>query len=124
MSAILVNDFLTAYDNKYDEVKMSISYVESIQEKITNKVNMTDIIGSIIVTDGIISSIKTEIVQESPSEIYCLERVSLKKGGAKWIGILVYNSENNGVMLQVMTTDKDATIESMKKEVINSFCHV
>ena len=123
MTQILVKDYLMALDKKYDEVSISIDYVDTLCE-MTNKTNISDAFGSIIITDGIITSIKTDIVTDDNDGIYCLEKINLKKGGARWIGILVYDLNKNSVRISFITTDKELNTDSIQEQYINSFCRV
>jgi hypothetical protein len=123
MTQILVKDYLMALDKKYDEVSISINYVDTLCE-MTNKTNISDAIGSIIITDATITSIKTEIITDENDGIYSLEKINLKKGGAKWIGILVYDLDKNSVRISFITIDKDLDTNSIQEEYISSFCRV
>ena len=122
MTQILVKDYLMALDAKYDEVSISVDYVDTLTE-MTNKTNISDAIGSIIITDGTITSIKTDIVSDE-NGIYSLEKINLKKGGAKWIGILIYDLDKNSIRINFISADKELDTTSIQEQYINSFCRV
>lgn len=126
MIKLVVRDYLMSVKalNKGIEIGYTIDKVNSISE-IRFETYFSDLKGKVLISDGIVTSIRNEIIRKD-NTVCTIEKINFKKGGARWIGIISREKCDGKEIVKVviLTTEDDLTPESFNEELIASFCRI
>lgn len=122
MENIIVKDYLKALSDTYEcDVKVSITHVDTITD-VTLRSDVISMVAQLLIAPSALKSFKTTIESDEDGFL-TLEKVSFKKGDVDWFATISFVETDDGdanIMVNVISTDEDLSVATLKEKEIKS----